>query len=114
MYCEKCRNLIEGRNCPDCGPKRVREVREDDLCFVIEKPQMWGEMLEDVFRQNDVPYIVQRTMGAGLAMSIGAFLECYRFYVPYSDIKRAEELLAELFPVEAGLDWTPVEQEREE
>ncbi len=45
MYCEKCHSLIEGKKCPACGPKKVREPLDDDLCFLVEKEMIWGEML---------------------------------------------------------------------
>lgn len=110
MYCAKCQKIVATRSCTSCGSRWIREVMADDVCFLTEKEQIWGEMLEDVFRQNDIPYIIRRSLGAGLSMSIGAMLECYRFYVPFGVLDRALALVDELFPAETGDDW---EEEKE-
>ena len=108
MYCARCQKIIATRNCRECGSYYVREVEADDVCYLTEQPQVWGEMLEDVLRQNGLPYIIRRTLGAGLSMSIGAMLECYRFYVPFGALEAAQEIVDELFPDD---EWKPVEEE---
>jgi len=102
LYCAKCQKIIATRNCPDCGSRWVREIMAEDICYLTEKEQIWGEMLEDVFRQNGIPYIVRRTLGAGLSMSVGAMLECYRFYVPFGALDQALAIVGELFPADVG------------
>lgn len=104
MYCSKCRKVIGLRVCRDCGSFWVREVQPDDECYLIEKEQIWGEMLLDVLKQEGIPCIVRRTLGAGLATSIGGMLECYRFYVPFAELDRALAIADELFPKDAGDD----------
>jgi len=100
MYCGKCQRIIGTRCCSDCGPLWVREVMPEDVCYLTEKEQIWGEMLEDVLRQNGIPYFIRRTLGAGLTMSVGAMLECYRFYVPFGVLDRALAIVDELFPAD--------------
>lgn len=100
MYCESCQTLFEERRCPECHRHTVREPRAEDPCFLAEKDTIWGEMLADVLRQNGIPYSIKRTLGAGLAMSVGAMLERYRFFVPYEDLPRAQALVDELFGAE--------------
>ena len=48
MFCEKCGALFEGNVCPVCKNKKVREPEENDLYFLVEKEQIWGDMLADV------------------------------------------------------------------
>ncbi len=108
MYCAKCQKIIATRSCKDCGSYWVREVLPEDVCYLTEREQIWGEMLEDVLRQNGIPYIIRRTLGAGLSMSIGAMLECYRFYVPFGALEKAQEIVDELFPDD---EWKAVEEE---
>ena len=110
MYCAKCQRIIATRSCRDCGSYWVREVQPDDVCYLTEREQIWGEMLEDVLKQNSIPYIIRRTLGAGLSMSIGAMLECYRFYVPFGALEAAQEIVDELFPDD---EWKAVDEERE-
>ena len=97
MYCEKCKHLFEGERCPNCKKGLVREVRNDDPCFLAEKGQPWGGMLADVLRQNNIPFLTDGRMGAGLATQVGSLLESRRFYVRFDDLNRANALVDELF-----------------
>ena len=108
MYCAKCQKIIATRSCRDCGSYWVREVLPEDVCYLTEREQIWGEMLEDVLRQNGIPYVIRRTLGAGLSMSVGAMLECYRFYVPFGALAAAQEIVDELFPDD---EWKAVEED---
>lgn len=98
MYCEKCHSLIEGKKCPVCGSKKVREPLGDDLCYLIEKEMIWGEMLADVLKQNEIPYLYKESLGAAVTIQIGAMLERYRFFVAFSHYERAKDIVEGLFP----------------
>ena len=100
MYCPKCKHLYDDR-CPVCGKDRGREVRPEDPCFLVERGQPWSGMLEDVLRQNDIPFLTDGRMGAGLAAQVGALLESRRFYVRHDDLARANALVDELFGEDA-------------
>lgn len=97
MYCEKCHTLFEGVRCPVCRSKKIREVRADDLCLLTERDHIWSGMLEDVLHQHQIPFITRSLMGAGLTMIVGSLSEIVRFYVPYSHLPQAQELVDELF-----------------
>ncbi len=97
MYCEKCNVVFDGNVCPNCGNKKVREPNGKDLCFVVEKNVMWGEMLADVLKQHNIPFYHRSVLGAGLALKVGPGLERYRFYVPYSHLSSAQSLVDALF-----------------
>lgn len=97
MYCEKCRHLFEGENCPNCRKGRVRPVKPDDPCFLTEKGSPWSGMLADVLGQNGIPFLTDGRMGAGLAVRVGTMLESTRFYVRWDDFERASLIVDELF-----------------
>lgn len=97
MYCEDCKTLFEGTKCPNCIGKRLREVTDKDDCFLIEKEMLWGEMLADLLRQHDIPFYYKSVLGAGIASSIGAYLDRYRFYVPHPHLAAAQEIVDEVF-----------------
>ena len=97
VYCEKCKHLFEGECCPNCRRSRVRQARPDDPCFLTEKGAPWNGMLADVLRQNDIPFLTDGRMGAGLAARVGTMLESNRFYVRQDDLERAERIVDELF-----------------
>lgn len=100
MYCEKCGRVTKGYSplCPVCGSRKVREPRMDDKCFLAEKEHIWGEMLADVLSKNNVPFLRQPILGAGIAMNLGHGMERYRFYVPYSRLEDAQTVLDTMFP----------------
>ena len=97
MYCEKCKCLFEGERCPNCRKSRVRPVRQEDPCFLMEKGAPFNGMLADVLKQNDIPFLTDGRLGAGLSTYVGPVLEVTRFYVRWSDKARADEIVDELF-----------------
>ena len=97
MYCEKCKHVFEGERCPNCRKGRVRQVTPDDPCFLTEKGSPWDGMLEDVLRQNDIPFLTGGRLGAGMSTYVGPILEVTRFYVRWSDLEQAQGIVEELF-----------------
>lgn len=97
MYCDRCNALFDGNVCPNCGNRKVREPVDEDYCFLIEKDVVFGEMLADILKQNDVPFYQKSVLGAGLALNVGPYLERYRFYVPHSHFQYAKSLVDALF-----------------
>ena len=97
MYCERCRVVFDAPRCPVCGSKKVRLPEAEDLCFLVEKEQIWSGMLSDVLKQNDIPFLKESRLGAALAMSVGPFFETFRFYVEHKRLEEAEKLVEELF-----------------
>ena len=102
MYCERCCFAFEGDTCPVCGRRKLRPARAEDLCFLAEKEQIWGEMLSDVLRQNDIPFLRKGAMGAAMALRAGPGQERYRFFVAYRDLRRARGAVEQLF----GADYS--------
>ena len=99
MYCEKCKRIIDAEDrCPACGSRHVRELRQDDLCFLTERDYVSTGILEDVLKQNGVPYLLKNVMGAGLAIKVGPMLDRGRFYVSQDRLQEAEGIVADLFP----------------
>lgn len=98
MYCEKCRALLDSQTCPNCGNKKLRQPMTDDLCFIAEKEQIWSGMLADVLEQYEIPFLTKNRLGAGMALKIGPHMERILFYVPYSHIQQAKDLVVDLFP----------------
>ena len=97
MYCERCCFAFEGDVCPACGRRKLRPARAEDLCFLAEKEQIWGDMLSDVLRQNDIPFLRRGDMGAAMALRAGPGRERYRFFVAYRDLRRAKGAVEQLF-----------------
>ena len=103
-YCENCQLILEGDVCPLCGSRRVREPAAEDVCFLIEKDQLFGDMLADVLKQEKIPFLQRGRLGAALAMRTGGLLESQRFFVRYDDLPRARAVTEELFSADAIVD----------
>ena len=103
MYCEKCRRIVQDDRCPACGSRKVREPRPDDLCLLTEQDYLSSGILEDLLKQNRIPFLVKNVMGAGLAIKVGPMLDRSRFYVACSQLENAQAVMEELFsPEQAG------------
>ncbi len=101
MYCEKCCRIIEADRCPVCKSKRVREPEAKDPCFLTEQDYLSSGILEDLLKQNGIPYLKKDVMGAGLAIKVGPMLERSRFYVPFEHLESARAVAEEGFPEES-------------
>ncbi len=100
MYCEKCKRIIDSDRCPVCRSRRVRDPQADDLCFLTEQDYISSGILEDVLKQNDIPYLKKEVLGAGLAIKVGPMLDRSRFYVMYDLLDKATPVVDELFATE--------------
>ena len=92
LYCTRCQTPTEDERCPVCGSRKLRELREDDLCLAAEKDSIWGPALADLFRDNKIPFEMRSAIGAGLAAELGAAADRVRFFVPYEKLEAAKEL----------------------
>ncbi len=106
MYCEKCKRVFENNRCPSCRNSKVRKPEQGDPCFLTEQNYVFSGILEDVLKQEGIPFLKKDVMGAGLAIKVGPMLERSRFYVPYEQLERAASLVDELFAAPQEEDGT--------
>ena len=109
-YCERCSVPFDGERCPVCGKKSARFAAPEDICFLTEKEQLWGGMLADVLRQENIPFIRKSVMGAGMALKAGPMLERVRFYVYYKQLTEAADIVEGLFSAADGGSEPPEEE----
>ena len=94
-YCEKCHLLSETEFCGYCSNTKLRDVRADDYCFLIECEDVFGKMFEEVLQNEGIPCAME-PVGNGVRSHLGLSLGRYKIFVPYHFHSRAQELL-ELF-----------------
>jgi len=99
MYCEKCNRIIEADRCPVCKSRKIREPEAKDPCYLTEQDYISSGILEDILKQNEIPYLKKDVMGAGMAIKVGPMLERSRFYVPFEHLSSAKDILEDLFSV---------------
>ena len=97
MYCEKCCRIMEGDRCPVCRSRRVREEKPGDICLLTELDYVSSGILEDVLKQDGIPFLKKEVMGAGLAIKVGPMLDRSRFYVSLEHLDEATAVLNDLF-----------------
>jgi len=97
FYCENCQLAFEGKQCPFCGRKKVREPLPNDICFLCEKQIMWGEMLQEALKNNGIPVTLKKKMGIGMALKVGPLFERVKIYVPFSCLQDSMIIANELF-----------------
>ena len=102
-YCPNCHLLVRDIRCPKCGQKWLEQAKPEDYCLVTEKDTVWAGVLEDTFRRNEIPFLKQSAMGAGLTAKAGSLLDTIRFYVRYSHYHQAVALCELLFSQQAEI-----------
>ncbi len=87
--------------CADRGPadqsSKIRETEASDPCFLTEQDFLSSGILEDMLKQNHIPYLKKDVMGAGMAIKVGPMLERSRFYVPSEHLSSAKAIMEDLF-----------------
>ena len=97
MYCEKCSRIVEADRCPVCHSRKIREPEAKDPCYLTEQDYVSSGILEDLLKQNNIPYLKKDVMGAGMAIKVGPMLERSRFYVPFERLSSATAIMEDLF-----------------
>jgi len=67
--------------------------------LLTEKEAMWAEMLIQVLKDNGIACTSVPVYGAGMVLRAGV-QERLKIYVPAEYMRRARELLEELFPAD--------------
>lgn len=93
-YCENCSAATNAARCPICGGKKLREVRGEDYCFLVELPKIEGDMLADILRGNGMECVADPS-GSGVNTAMALPLENRKLYVRWKDWDAAADFLRE-------------------
>ena len=104
-YCEGCHALCSEEVCGLCGSAVLREVREDDYCFLIECNDAFGDMLKLTLAQSGIKCVLT-PFGDGMRSALGLSLGNYAVYVPYARYEEAQGVLD-------AVSFDPTEELRE-
>ena len=97
MSMETYEALTAGPGAAPLAETVAPEQKSGEMCFLTEKDIIWAGMLADVLTQHDIPFIKESSLGAGLRIRAGSFMETIRFFVPEGCLASAKELVEELF-----------------
>ena len=94
LYCEKCMKLIEEQKCPNCKKSKVREPKSNDPVFLLVEEALTAAAIEEILRNNGIPSYLRGMLGSGVTAYLGYSMETSYIYVPYGEVEKAKELLA--------------------
>lgn len=94
-FCEKCRRVSEQTSCGNCGNRKLRQVREDDFCFLIEGRASYCRSLADSLKQRGIP-CVELPCGSGVGTRSAMPLPNRQMFVQFRFLDRAKELIHDL------------------
>lgn len=93
LYCEKCKRLCATEKECDCGNQNIREVTDQDYCFLLVADEVPSEMLQDCFANNGIDSVLVPT-GDGYRSALGLSLGKFIIYVLYSQYEQAKEIVS--------------------
>ena len=92
-FCENCNFADEQECCPLCGSKKLREVRDDDFCFLADSEISPCESMIDIFDEQGIPYIkVPYGTGSRLALPQSK----YRLYFQYRSLESVKRIVRDV------------------
>ena len=94
LYCEMCMKLVEDQKCPNCKKSKVREPKPNDPVFLLMKDALTAAAIEEILRNNGIPSHLRGMLGSGVTAYLAYNMEPSCVYVPYGELDRAKELLA--------------------
>ena len=92
FYCEKCHFLSDNTSCRNCGVDNLREVKDDDFCYLATIDEFFGKMLIDAMVNEDIKYLVI-PVGNGVRSHVALSLGNYQLYVTYNQYRFASEII---------------------
>ncbi len=69
--------------------------------MLVEKEEMFAQMVTQVLQDNEIPCAVLPVNGAGFVIKTG-MQDRLQVYVPVERLEQANKLLQELFPADDG------------
>ena len=92
FYCEKCYRLSDDEKCANCGFTPLREVNNDDFCYLITAEEWFGKSLVELLKNEGIECAVI-PVGDGVRSKIALTLGSYQLFVPYLQFDEAREIL---------------------
>lgn len=99
LYCAKCQILVEnGAECPSCGSKKLREVRQNDPVLLLTSDEVQSGSVKAAFDDSGIPH-EERMCGPGAPPSLlygRSPNSLYHIFVPFGAVEQCREILQEI------------------
>ena len=99
LYCKMCMATAPSgtERCPQCGYKKIKEIKDNDAVYLTGKNFVLSGILEDVLTKNGIPYLKKGATRIAIMGQIDNGTARAAFFVPFGCYKKAVELLIECF-----------------
>lgn len=98
QFCEKCNLLTDGKRCPSCRNKKLRDVHDDDFYYFTDLHSMCFEMFEEALKNNNIDVVgVPYYPGNAVVFSNAGRADGRKVYVRYKNLDTAAEIYNALF-----------------
>ena len=90
LYCIQCRELMDA----PCGIRRheTRAPQTGDQVLLFRGDSIQAGILTSMLKEENLPFLREGRMGAGLTTWAGEMMESYSLYVPFERYDQASEL----------------------
>ena len=95
FYCPRCKGVFksEYNRCLKCGKKRLKPPQVNDTMFLCNRNfGPMSLMLEDLLKQNGIPFLKIEPFGSVPIGVVGRFTNV-DYFVPFGALEKAQELL---------------------
>ena len=93
FFCEICNMIMRDNRCANCGKKKLREVQNDDFCFLVALDADKAIYFEENLKLQNIPAAL---LGTGLNLATRASGR-FQIYIPYGFFGQAKEMYQLLF-----------------
>lgn len=91
-YCENCHFAVADTRCPVCGSKRLRQINDDDYCFLTENSEACLGTLIDALEESGIKY-TSVPYRSGLQSKLALPVSRYRLFVPFLSLESAQNII---------------------
>jgi hypothetical protein len=92
-YCVKCYRINENDKCEHCKKKNLRIIKDDDIVYLTTKNFVLSGILDDMLTTENIKFMKKGQKGAGLSNTLGIVTEMFDYYIIYSDLEKALEIV---------------------
>ena len=92
-YCNKCYKICDKNECDECGKKNLSNISDDDIVYLTTKNFVISGILDDLLTTENIYYLKKGQKGAGVSNTIGFLAETYNYYVHFSNLDKALEIV---------------------
>jgi len=92
-YCNKCYKIRDNDECDDCGKKNLNKICDNDIVFLTTQNFVMSGILDDLLTTENIYFLKKGQKGAGVSNTIGFLTEAYNYYVHFSNLDKALEVV---------------------